>query len=242
MSTVNKEPKLALVFDVETTGLIPKKNTLTLQDYPHIIQFSFILFNISTFSVERCYNVYIQVDDTVQITDVITNITGINSEMCRTYGVPIQDALLEFYNAYFIADIVIAHNIKFDQQMIKTEIFRHMHDLYKYMPLYSELFVPSYKREIYCTMHAGIDICNIMVTCDGNVDGSTYTYKKFPKLSELYKCLFGTVPENLHNSLIDTIVCLRCFLKMNLNKDIHNVKYNHIMKELTKQGYMYALC
>jgi hypothetical protein len=39
--------------------------------------------------------------------------------------------------------------------------------------------------------------------------------KKFPRLNELYTKLFETDPPgNLHNSIIDVIVCLRCFLKV----------------------------
>ena len=57
-------------------------------------------------------------------------------------------------------------------------------------------------------------------------------YKKFPRLDELYFTLFGTVPENLHNSIIDTLVCLRCFLKIKMNQDIHIVKYNHMLKSV----------
>ena len=34
------------------------------------------------------------------------------------------------------------------------------------------------------------------------------------KLEELYKHLFGDIPNNLHDSLIDTYICLRCFVKM----------------------------
>ena len=50
-----------------------------------------------------------------------------------------------------------------------------------------------------------------------NPDGSFQQYKKYPKLSELYENLFNKVPVDLHNSLIDTIVCLRCFMKMWFN-------------------------
>ena len=41
-------------------------------------------------------------------------------------------------------------------------------------------------------------------------------YKKNPKLIELYKHLYpnNPIPENLHNSLVDTKVCMDCFLKM----------------------------
>ena len=67
-------------------------------------------------------------------------------------------------------------------------------------------------------MQESIDICNLMVeykTKPGKF------YKKFPKLEELYKHLFQHTPENLHNSMIDTLICLRCFLKLKKNIDIN---------------------
>jgi hypothetical protein len=44
--------------------------------------------------------------------------------------------------------------------------------------------------------------------------------KKFPKLSELHDHQFGTVPFGLHNSLIDILVCFRCFGKLYWDVDI----------------------
>ena len=45
------------------------------------------------------------------------------------------------------------------------------------------------------------------------------TYKKYPKLVELHNHLFNSVPENLHNSLIDVYVCFRCFYKLVYEND-----------------------
>jgi hypothetical protein len=44
---------------------------------------------------------------------------------------------------------------------------------------------------------------------------------KFPSLNELYRKLFDTpLPTDMHNSMIDVLVCLRCFLKVRLAKDM----------------------
>ena len=45
-------------------------------------------------------------------------------------------------------------------------------------------------------------------------------WKKNPKLSELYEKLFDKKAENLHDSMVDTKICLRCFIKMKYNKTI----------------------
>jgi hypothetical protein len=63
-------------------------------------------------------------------------------------------------------------------------------------------------------MQESIDLCAIEAT---NRRGK---YIKFPKLSELHYKLFNYIPENLHNSLNDVLVCLRCYCKLHNKIDI----------------------
>ena len=70
----------------------------------------------------------------------------------------------------------------------------------------------------YCTMKNGRGICNILKLSN---DGKEY-YLKWPKLIELYEKLFGESIENLHDSLVDTVACLRCYLKMSENIELSN--------------------
>jgi hypothetical protein len=67
----------------------------------------------------------------------------------------------------------------------------------------------------YCTMQESVDLCAIEVL---NKKGELYY--KFPKLIELHEKLFQTQPKNLHNSLNDVLVCLRCFYKLKFDADI----------------------
>ena len=48
-------------------------------------------------------------------------------------------------------------------------------------------------------------------------------YTKFPKLSELHFHYFEMVPDNLHNSLVDTFVCLKCYLVMQEIMDVKEI-------------------
>jgi hypothetical protein len=47
-------------------------------------------------------------------------------------------------------------------------------------------------------------------------------YNKMPKLSELYALLFPNepLPKDLHNSLVDVAMTLRCYVKYVYNKDV----------------------
>lgn len=222
---VVKKSNSVLVFDVETTGLIPKMYNgvkPTLEQYPHIIQLSFVVYNIGEHMIDYVYNAYIDVPEHIEITSKITEITGITSEICRSHGVSILEALMEFNEYYTKCDHIVSHNLDFDRGMICAENLRNHVDLVGQCPYIMEVFNEEYERQhkitTYCTMRIGKNICNIMVNSKKtNPDGSFQQYKKYPKLSELYENLFNKVPVDLHNSLIDTIVCLRCFMKMWFN-------------------------
>lgn len=229
-----------LVFDVETTGLIPKIDPVTkkpgpLEEMPYIIQISFIIFNLYDFSIEKTYNAYIKIKNIEKISEEITNLTGITQEKCANQGIEMKIALEEFYNEYINSDYVIAHNINFDRRMIMIEIERNYLELEEKSKNILNLFDPLFCKlkgiENYCTMLSSIHICNIMIESKTN---KTKSYKKFPKLTELYYILFKSNPANLHNALVDTLVCLRCFLKIKMNHEIHHKKYEHMLESVMK--------
>ena len=121
-----------LVFDTETTGLLPTKNHQTrtyppVESYPHILQLCFVVYHVPTQTVEETYNEYIRVDDAVTISPVITDITGITRELCCTRGVAVADALAAFYRAYQRCGVLVAHNIRFDKEVLMAEMERE-HD------------------------------------------------------------------------------------------------------------------
>lgn len=120
-----------LVFDTETTGLLPKteQNKVNkLSDFPYILQLSFIIYDMNQDCIVKEYNEYINVSEKVVISQFITDLTGITKEMCKK-GVEITDALADFYLAYMSVDYVIAHNIGFDKRMIELELQRNMLEL-----------------------------------------------------------------------------------------------------------------
>ena len=85
------------------------------------------------------------------------------------------------------------------------------------------------KKEHFCTMLHCIDECNIV--CEAkDKKGFTYTYKKFPKLEEAHRHYFKSVPGGLHNSLVDSFVCLRIYLKQRYGRDITNNEFENWME------------
>ncbi len=217
-----------LVFDVETTGLLPKvskdPNDLPIEN-PYIIQFSFILYNLQTRSIERKHDFYI--NPPIDIPEKITEITGITKEMCVEKGVPLILALDCFYECYTMSNTVIAHNMAFDSAMVKIELERNKEEIellaYYCFNIFDATFEQSRGIDRFCTMRYSTNICNIMVSrapkeskepsLPSDPVKVPAKYKKWPTLLEFHQHLFNSIPENLHNSIVDVLVCLRCFLK-----------------------------
>lgn len=211
-----------LVFDVETSGLLPKNvkmTTHTINEYPHILQFSYLLYDVSKNKIIKKSDNYIDVDSTVDISPKITELTGITREKCKK-GIKILNALKDFYDLYSQSDVIVSHNVNFDRTMVLAELCRNHNHITNTMPYVFTLFNKTHmeraEMSTYCTMKNGIEICNIMVESKTKPGEK---YRKWPQLIELYEYLFQYRPENLHNSYVDSLVCLRCYLKMAKNMD-----------------------
>jgi len=105
--------------------------------------------------------------------------------------------------------------------MIHTELERNKATIQEKCPYYSCIFDPTFNTinniDTFCTMRVGRKVCQIE-----RLDKKGKVYFKPPKLVELYEHLFGqgSAPTNLHNSLMDAYVCLRCFVKLRFKFDM----------------------
>ena len=200
---------------------------------PYILQFSYIKYNITESNIDQTYDEYIKVNENIVVEPIITEITGITKDICNTRGISIIKVLIDFYNAYMSSDCVIAHNIKFDSSIFQIEVERNFHNLIKHCPHILSLFDDRFNRlmhiDNYCTMKESIHICNIMIPTKTD---PTKKFKKFPQLKELYFTLFRKQPENLHNSIVDVLYTLRCFLRIKIHQEIHDAKFDYIMKSI----------
>jgi len=212
--------RMILVFDVETTGLLPKKQRGMFEEpgidsYPYIIQLSFVLYDIIEGRIVRSYNSYVKIPENIDIPEFVVNLTGITKEKCMNEGSSIINVLDEFYEAYMMCEVIVAHNIEFDEQMILIELQRNRQEFLEKAPYCMTVFNKVYEKlkgvDRFCTMKRGTDICNIMVP--SKIPGNNPS-KKWPRLNELHQTLFGEVPEGMHDAFVDTSACLRCYLKM----------------------------
>ena len=206
---------ILLIFDVETSGLLPKDYKIgnafgNLDRFPYILQLSYLLYDLERSMVIKTYNEYIRKPVDLIVSQEITDLTGISEDLLLEKGIPMEEALEAFKQAYLHAHQMIAHNFEFDSTMIRIEIERNrQYTIPQNYQILSNIFNPSFRNGIIfeCTMKMTVDFCNLERT------NSRGVYKKLPRLSELYQILFDTTLENLHNSMVDVFACLRCYLK-----------------------------
>ena len=100
------------------------------------------------------------------------------------------DEMLVYIND---ADMVIGHNIEYDEDMVKVEL-RRLEAEYKYQP-----------KQTFCTMKTQVDFCAIQW------NGARF---KYPKLWELHKKLFNKYFIGAHDAMTDVEATLNCFTEL----------------------------
>jgi DNA polymerase III epsilon subunit-like protein len=212
-----------LVFDTETTGLSKSRiiGPCTLDLWPHIVQFSYIIYDTDVMRIKNISDYIVKMKENVVIPDESIAIHHITNEESKKKGNLIYKVLREFFSLLPSVDMIVGHNISFDIDMVKIEVLRLIYDsncTRQKKTIYKNYFYNiTHFKNIYCTMKQSVELCRIPA-----VDKKGESYFKYPKLIELYKYLFNSEsePQNLHNSLNDILITLRCFIKIQIDKDI----------------------
>lgn len=250
---------IILVFDTETTGLPLTQTISNemLSLWPHIVQLSYILYDTNRHEVVKQHDYILKIPDDIVMQDVVVNIHGITNEMSQASNVTFASVVKTFYEDLLLAHTIVAHNFTFDYNMLKVELMRTVElekekekekerererqhgqvekrrsnrlmglppDHMALSTMCEEIHTLLNKIPSFCTMMKSIKICNIHSKTKTGRD-----FLKFPKLNELHFKLFQTIPQNLHNSLNDTLVCLRCYIKLVLDQDV--LDYNEFLEK-----------
>ena len=226
-----------LVFDTETTGLPSSKfiNPDELNLWPHIVQFSYVLYDTELNDIVKSSDTIVKVKDDIIISEESIRIHGITNDNSKRNGKHIDLVLKDFFDDFRNCDLLVGHNISFDINMVKVELLRLIYECnlsissdekksYKYDLHYLTNF-----NNICCTLKDSIKFCDIKT-----LDKYGKEYQKFPKLIELHKKLFESTPNNLHNSFNDILVTLRCYMKLKHNIDLNEKcdKFNETAKAI----------
>ncbi|CAM9096422.1 unnamed protein product [Ectocarpus sp. 12 AP-2014] len=183
-----------LFFDVETTGLPPRKaNPETFEQYDscRVVSIAWVLRNKETVYSQR----YSVTDPGIPDMKTIGAefVHGISREIMDKCGNPIADVLAGFMRDVKISEKIVAHNLEFDKSVISAELFR--------LGLSDDARLLMSRRSL-CTMKSTTNLVRIP---------NAYGSYKWPKLEELYKFLFGHVFENAHHAMCDVDALVECY-------------------------------
>ena len=183
---------MVLFFDSETNGLpLSWEAPVTdLQNWPRLVQLAYVLCDssgqvvLSSDSIVR--------PDGFTIPQSAVEVHGISTERALKEGKNLDLVLQEFSEVLLKAELVVAHNISFDEKVVGAEFLRAS------MPN-SLSVIPK-----ICTMRDSTDFC-ALAGAHGN---------KWPKLSELYFRLFQTPLKEAHNAAVDVEATVKCFWEL----------------------------
>lgn len=182
-----------LVFDTETTGL-PRKGNAPTSDgliWPRMVQLAWQQYDFSGTLLEEG-NAIIRPEG-YTIPWQVARIHGITQARAQAEGQDLKTVLGAFSHAVAQAQLLIAHNIRFDLGVVGGEYYR------------MNLPDPLEKKHQVCTMRSAVSYCKF--------PGKRTKYK-FPSLTALHSKLFGVAFADAHNALADVNACARCFFEL----------------------------
>jgi DNA polymerase-3 subunit epsilon len=194
-----------LFFDTETTGLPSDREPLDHHSQPHIVQIAALLC-ADDGGVRGSFSLIVNPGDDVEVPQRAAEVHGITTERMRAEGVEPRRALALLAHFLKCADVRVAHNIKFDDWLVRIANARAWHH---YDPLPGRPF---------CTMEAAAPIVNLPPT--ERMLAAGMNKPKSPNLSEAYRHFFGEELEGAHDAMADAMACRRIFFHL---RDVHGV-------------------
>ena len=218
-----------LVFDTETTSKYP--------DHANIVQLAYVVIDLvkpsdetkdsKTYTIVTTRNMIVKPGKNVYISPEVTAIHKISHRTAVIRGIPLEHTLQTFFDdiKLYKPDVIIAHNMSYDATVVKRESDRCGR---------SDLYAGDFTKH-FCTMKSTIYFCKIPHKPTTNpqilkkraeeekrLGHSCY---KWPKNSELYNVLFGTIPDHitLHNAVDDVICTADCAVEL-FNRGIISTK------------------
>lgn len=183
--------KRVLFVDTETNGL-PKNYRIPpdrSDNWPRIVQIAWVV-------MERPYEViteknFIIQPDGWEIGDS-ERIHKISPLMAASHGVPIKKAMEHFIDDLDSVQVVVAHNVAFDRNVIAAELMR------------ANMRPRKVGYSFYCTQMKSTDILKLPAAMGF----------KWPRLSEAYEFFFKTNFTEAHNAVADVKACAAVYWKL----------------------------
>lgn len=187
---------MILFFDTETTGLPDKRMPLDWEGQPHLVQLAAVLTEDD--GTERGSFSTIIEPSGWTIPEGAAKVHGITTELAAAAGMPIHPALYTFMQMRQRANVLVAHNIKFDAEIIKIAVARTDFSYPKPPPV-----------TMFCTMESASPIIALPPT--ERMIAAGYTKNKPPNLGECIRHFFNEELTGAHDALVDVRACARVY-------------------------------
>lgn len=184
-----------IFFDTETNGkaLDFKAPVSKLDNWPRITQMGWQIYDENGNLIkERCELIKPDGWEIPKEKFFIDN--NMSTERCEEFGVPLIEVLKDFISDCNDCEYLVAHNIKFDSNVIGAEFLRMNINFEK-------------EPKQFCTMAETTNICKI----------PGFRGYKWPTLTELHVHLFGQEFKGAHDALDDVKACSKSFFELKKN-------------------------
>lgn len=188
---------MILFFDTETTGFINERQPADHPSQPHIVQLAALLTEDDGREV---MSMSLIVNPGVPIPPQASNVHGITDAIAAERGVSPSVAINLFAHLCALADLAVAHNVKFDKLVIEAAASRR----------YGKLF--TMETPLFCTMEAASPIVNLPPT--ERMLAAGFDKPKPPKLEECIRHFFDEALDGAHDALIDVAACRRVYVHL----------------------------
>ena len=185
-----------LFFDTETTGFARFNLPDNHHDQPHLVQVAAKLCDSDRKEISSI-STLVELPGGIKVPEGAYKVHGIDAEKANTYGIhygTISDILSKMF---FNANVIVAHNISFDQKVIQALFARLMRSN------------PFEGKDLECTMDRSLNIVNIPPTPKMVAAGRNGP--KPPKLEECIRHFFNEDLEGAHDAMVDVNACQRVF-------------------------------
>lgn len=194
------------VFDTETTGFPVRDGGIEQQ--PYIVQFAAIVGEIDenkNYTELERYDFLIK--PRISIPFSSSQVHGIYDKDVENAPY-LEEKLDEIMKVLNGVDVVVGHNVSFDEEIVNYELARHGR---------TGDYTPA---SVICTMRSSTDYCKLQ--------GRGVSFKP-PRLAELHKFLFNEWFDGAHNAMIDVEATMRSFVEL-VKRDVIVLEESNVMR------------
>lgn len=187
---------MIVVFDTETNGLPKNFNSpfTDLNNWPRLVQIAWLVFDNQGNEIGAKDFIIKPVGYTIP--REMTLIHNISQDFALKNGIDLKNVLEEFRVFIEKADLIVGHNLDFDEKVVSAEFLRIGGRN------------PFINRNKLCTKETSTNFCGIQ---------NAYGFK-WPTLKELYLKLFNKTYLEGHNAKNDVAITAQCFWELTRRK------------------------